>query len=202
MVARLTQKQEDVLQFLRERIHGGSTPTYREIAEHFGFKSPKAATDHVQALERKGCLRRNGRRSRGIELIPPNRDTVTAPVLGRIQAGSPNEESQHIQGQLAIDKWILGSAARNRLFWLQVRGDSMTGRGVFDGDWVVADADCTRREGSMVVALIDGESTLKTLAIEKGAFLLRPENPRYGSLIPVTEMSIQGVVRLIVRQVR
>jgi repressor LexA len=205
-MAKLTRKQTEILEFLRERDHvGGSAPTYREIGKHFGFKSPKAATDHVSALEKKGYLRRHGRRSRGIELIrserAEDRATINVPILGQIQAGNPNEEIEGNQGSLAIDKSILGLSAGNRLFLLEVHGRSMTGCGVFEGDWVVADADCPPHEGNMVVALIDGQSTLKTLAMEKGAFFLKPENPDFVDLIPVTEMSIQGVVKLILRRV-
>jgi repressor LexA len=205
-MAKLTRKQTEILEFLRERDHvGGSAPTYREIAKHFGFKSPKAATDHVYALEKKGYLRRLGRRSRGIELIPSvrakDRGTINVPIRGQIQAGNPIEEIGDIQGSLAIDKSILGLAAGNRLFSLQVHGESMTGCGVFEGDWVVADADCPPRKGNMVVALIDGQNTLKTLAMEKGTLSLKAENPDFVDLIPVTEMSIQGVVKLILRRV-
>lgn len=205
-MANLTRKQTEVLKFLRECNNVGSTPpTYREIAKHFGFKSPKAATDHVSALEKKGYVRRHGRRSRGIELIPSDRakdnDTIDIPILGQIQAGNPNEEIESSRGSLAIDKSLLGFAANDRLFLLQVQGASMTGRGVFEGDWVVADSDCQPREGNMVVALIDGQNTLKTLAVKKGAFFLKPENPDFSDLIPVEELSIQGVVKLILRRV-
>ena len=155
---------------------------------------------------RRGVSGVHSRRSRGIELISAARindsDIIEVPILGRIQAGDPNEEHEGNQGSLAIDKSILGFARGHRLFLLQVRGDSMIGRGVFDGDLVVADEDCPPREGSMVVALIDGQSTLKTLAIERGAFFLKPENPDFVDMIPVNEMSIQGVVRLILRQVK
>lgn len=205
-MADLTRKQTEVLKFLREcNSVGGTAPTYREIAKHFGFKSPKAATDHVSALEKKGYVRRHGRRSRGIELIPSggakDHDTIAIPILGQIQAGTPNDEIENRRGSLEIDKSIMGIAANDRLFLLQVHGESMTGRGVFDGDWVVADADCPPREGNMVVALIDGQNTLKTLAVKKGALFLKPENPDFSELIPVEELSIQGVVKLILRRV-
>jgi len=205
-MTKLTRKQTEILEFLRERNHvSGSAPTYREIAKHFGFKSPKASTDHVSALEKKGYVWRNGRRSRGIELIPSerarDRDTINVPIRGQIQAGNPIAETGDIQGSLAIDKSILGLAAGNRLFSLQVHGESMTGCGIFEGDWIVADAACPPREGNVVVALIDGQNTLKTLAMKEGTFFLKPENPDFADMIPVTEMSIQGVVKLILRRV-
>ena len=201
----LTQRQREVLEFLQEYDHAGGSPTYREIAKHFGFKSPKAATDHVSALEKKGKVRRRRRRSRGIEITSSEsaKDrTIEIPILGHVEAGDPFEGTEINAGGLLVDESLLGAAARNRLFLLEVHGDSMTGRGVCDGDLVVADRDCAPGAGSMVVALIDGQNTLKTLAFERGAFFLKAENPRFRDLVPVTEMTIQGVVRLILRQVK
>ena len=180
-------------------------PLIEKLPSTSGSRAPKAATDHVAALEKKGYLRRLGRRSRGIELIPSERakdhGTINVPILGQIQAGNPNEEVEDGQGSLTIDKSFWGLAVGNRLFSLQVHGASMIGCGVFEGDWVIADADCLPREGNMVVALIDGQSTLKTLAMDKGTFFLKPENPDFVDLIPVREMNIQGVVKLILRRV-
>ena len=206
MTIKLTQRQRSVLEFLQKYDHAGGSPTYREIAKHFGFKSPKAATDHVSALEKKGKVRRRSRRSRGIEIISSEsakeRATIEIPILGRIEAGNPFTGTQMNMGGLLVDESLLGSAARNRLVFLEVHGDSMTGRGVCDGDLVVADRDCAPRVGNMVVALIDGENTLKTLAFEKGTFFLKAENPLFGDPTPVSEMTIQGVVRLVLRQVK
>ncbi|MGC8495271.1 MAG: transcriptional repressor LexA [Syntrophobacteraceae bacterium] len=202
----LTQKQKAVLEFLQGYDQAGGCPTYREIAEHFGFNSPKAATDFVSALERKGKVRRRRGRSRGIEIISAekaaDRATIEIPILGQIGAGIPAEGIQMNAGGLLVDERLLGAVAGNRLFFLKVYGDSMTGRGVYDGDLVVADRDCAPSADDMVIALIDGQSTLKTLAFEKGAFFLRAENPRFRDIVPVVEMTIQGVVKLILRQVK
>ncbi len=96
---------------------------------------------------------------------------------------------------------MLGAAARGRLFALHVTGDSMAGRGIYAGDIVVADADAPPRIGDIVVALIDQESTIKTLAQGKEGKYLKAENPRYPDLAPVIEMDIQGVVRTLIRKV-
>lgn len=76
----------------------------------------------------------------------------------------------------------------------------MTGRGIHEGDWVVVDSDAPRRLGDVVVALVDGESTIKTLTMENGNYVLRAENPDYSDPIPLEEMETQGVVRIVLRQ--
>jgi len=202
---KLTPRQTKILEFIREyhRVEKNA-PTYREISDHFGFKSPKAAVDHVTALEKKGCLRRRGGRSRGIEIISsdrkPDSDTIFVPLLGDIPAGHPEVRMELQQGLLAVDKALLGRSAGHRLFSLQVHGSSMTGRGIHEGDWAVADADAVPREGDVVVALVDGENTLKTLAGEKGACFLKAGNPAFPDVIPCEEMTVQGVVKVILRR--
>lgn len=204
-MVKLTQRQSEILKFLRDtHQYEGTTPTYREIAARFGFKSPKAAADHVYALEKKGYIRRNGGRSRGIELLPMTKkalnETITVPILGSIPAGTPEDLIEHSNGALSLDKILLGTAVGDSLFALKVNGDSMEGRGIYNGDWVIADADMPPNVGNVVVALIDGQNTLKTLAKQKRRFFLKAENPKYSELIPMQEMMIQGVVKAIFRR--
>lgn len=201
----LTNRQTEIFQFLQEfHRKEGISPTCREIADQFGFKSPKAVTDHLFALEKKGFIRRHGRRSRGIELLnsewPSDKKAVTVPIVGHIPAGHPERKSEERQGTLAVDPAILVGIGHHRLFALQVKGDSMDGRGIHEGDWVVVDADATPRLYDIVVALIDGESTLKTLTKQKGHFFLKAENPIYPDLIPIEELLIQGVAKAILRR--
>ncbi len=180
-------------------------PTYREIASHFGFKSTKAAVDHLSALEKKGYLRRHGRRSRSIELITSLRridqEAIEVPILGDIPAGIPEQKIEHRNGTLTVDAKLLDNTGHHRLFALQVKGDSMVGRGIIEGDWVIADADDSPHENDIVVALIDGENTLKTLAKKKNSFYLRVENPDYNDWIPVNELIIQGTAKAIIRRI-
>ncbi len=201
----LTNRQTEIFKFLQEfqRIEG-IAPTCREIADHFRFKSPKAVTDHLLALEKKGFIRRHGGRSRGIEVLnsewQSGNKAVTVLIVGNIPAGHPEKKSQERQATLAVDPAILGGIVHHRLFALQVKGDSMEGRGIYEGDWVVVDADATPRAFEVVVALIDGESTLKTLTKQKGRFFLKAENPIYPDLIPIEELLIQGVAKAILRR--
>jgi repressor LexA len=205
-IGNLTSRQTEILDFLYEfRRKEKIVPTYREIAGKFGFKSTKAAADHVCALEKKGYLRRHSGRSRGIELL--NAESLSAPkaigvpILGDIPAGYPELRDEHRNGTLAVDPAMLGGVAHHRLFALQVKGDSMEERGIFEGDWVVADAEATPREKDVVVALIDGENTLKTLAKQRGHFFLKAESPNHRDWIPVNELVIQGVAKAILRRI-
>ena len=205
-VHKLTSRQTEILEFIRafgqkEVI----APTCREIAAHFKFKSLKAVTDHLAALERKGRIRRHAGLSRGIELLNSSRvensGTVSVPIVGHIPAGHPEQIDEQQHGTLAVDPSMLPGTARHRLFALRVRGDSMAGRGIHDGDWVVADADSVPRENSVVVALIDGENTLKTFTGKKGKIYLKAENPDYPDRVPADELVIQGVARTVLRRI-
>ncbi|MBW1790298.1 MAG: repressor LexA, partial [Deltaproteobacteria bacterium] len=171
----LTQKQALILDFLQNfRNQEGIAPTYREISGHFGFKSTKAASDHVRALEKKGYVRLHGNRSRSIEIVSPEADSsshaVSIPILGAIPAGKPEKKEESRSDTIAVDERILGNCKRHRLFALKVTGESMMGRSICDGDWVIADADSSPNKGEVVVALIDGDNTLKTLAKKKKRF--------------------------------
>ncbi len=201
----LTSKQFEVLGFLCDyRRWHGTAPTYREIANKFGFKSLRSASDHIGALEKKGYLRRHGGRSRGIELLfyeqSNTEDTLPVPLLGDISAGNPDERNESVQGVIKVDRKLLGTSTDHRLFALRVDGDSMTGRGIYGGDWIVADADETAQEGDVVVALVDNRNTLKTLAKQKNHFYLKAENPSHSDWIPMEELLVQGVVKTVLRQ--
>ena len=201
-----TRKQRRVLDFIRAKVETrGTSPTYREIAENFNYKSPKAAVDHVDALARKGYLRVHRGRSRGIEVLVSRGDgqtgVVTVPLMGRIAAGRSTDGVEDRSGQIQVDKAVLNQALGGPLFALQVTGDSMTGRGIYEGDIAVAESDAPARVGDIVVALIDRESTLKSLAKGTNGFFLKSENPRYPDLEPVAQMVIQGVVRALIRKV-
>ena len=152
---RLTQRQTQILEFLQNfKNQEGVAPTYREISGHFGFKSTKAASDHVRALEKKGYVRLHGNRSRSIEIISVESNStdrvVSIPIFGEIPAGTP---------------------------------------------------DVSPNEGEVVVALIDGDNTLKTLAKREKRFYLKAENPGHPDWIPMEEMIIQGVVKAVLRRI-
>ncbi len=193
----LTRPQQLVLRFLEERSENGEPPpTYREICEHFGYRSPKAAADHVTALERKGLVSREKRRSRGLRLV---RRGIGIPILGHIAAGVPREAVAASNERLMLDPAFCGIRDRSRAFALRVMGHSMIGRLIFDGDIVLLEHGAVPRNGDIVAALVDNESTLKTFVRKGKRVWLRAENSRYPDLIPALDTQIQGVGRAVVR---
>jgi repressor LexA len=204
-IVKLTEIQTNIFEFIQEhRKKEGSSPTYREIAGRFGYKSPRAAVDHVRALEKKGYLTRRSGLSRGIgigsAIREPNQGTVSVPILGHIPAGYPDEVTEYSNGTLAVDAEILKGSIGHKLFVLRIKGDSMAGRGIYDGDWAIIDKNTLPKEKDVVAALIDGENTLKTLIKKGDQFVLKAENPDFPDLMPAEEMSVQGVVKAVIRR--
>ncbi len=195
----LTSKQQAVFDYVRahQRQHGHH-PSLREIQAHFGFASPFAATRHLQALQKKGVLERVAGKARAF--IEPGRkpppQVVEIPLYGVIPAGSPTAAEQQPDSYVTIAPTFLDNhnlRASAALFALRVRGDSMTGAGILDGD-IVFLALREPRPRDIVAALIDGESTLKRFLVQRGRPFLRAENPRYPDLIPAHELIIQGIM--------
>lgn len=123
------------------------------------------------------------------------------PVLGAIPAGFGDSAEPADMGSIPVDLEALSIKSEAQTFALKVRGDSMTGAQISDGDLVIVEAR-EPRAGDIVAALIDGETTLKRLVLEDGAHFLKAENPKYPNLIPLQELVIQGVVRAVVRVCR
>jgi repressor LexA len=223
---RLTERQKQVFEFVRNTIlRTGVAPTLREIAAQFRFRSVKAAADHVAALRRKGLLTWAPRRARALRLTaflpirggpqteePDNFSTglsairhavARLPIYGSIPAGFAQEHAQENKGHVAIDLGLLGIRPTARTFVLEVRGDSMIGRHILDGDLVVLEHGRTPRNGDVVAALIDNESTLKTFVQERGRQpYLKAENPKYPKLYPANELVIQGVMVGLIRRIK
>jgi len=200
MATELTPAQQSVFRFIEERCDSGEPPpTYREICDRLGYRSPKAAYDHVIALERKGFVLRVKGSARGLR---PARRMVGIPVLGRIAAGRAREAFVESGERLPLDPSAYGIARSSQAFALRVTGDSMNGRQIFDGDIVLLEHDAAARHGDIVAALIDSESTLQTFVRKGGKAWLRADNPQYPDLIPAWDLQIQGVARAIIRFLR
>ena len=212
----LTDRQHQILSYLRE-IAGerGTAPTVREIMKRFGFSSPATVTSHLDLLEKKGVLRREEGRSRNIILQGFNgRDRESSqargdgsgglcgiPLLGMIPAGMPEgmEAGMGEEGRnLFLDPESVPCVRTGKSFALEVKGDSMIGAGILEGDHVVLE-QAAPRNGDIVAALIDGEVTLKRYLLRDGSPFLRAENPSYPDLIPAAELLVQGVFRALLR---
>ena len=119
--SKLTKRQAEIFNFLCEfKSKEKMSPTYREIADHFGFKSAKASADHIRALEKKGFICRHGGRSRGIEILSPfeqqSSNTISVPVLGDVPAGIPEQKIEHQNGTITIDASLIKESKHHRLF--------------------------------------------------------------------------------------
>jgi repressor LexA len=194
----LTKRQSTILRFIQEHIQTHQVPpTVREIGAHFEI-GPAGVFGHLKALERKGQVRRADRGSRAIEVVSgggrgarERRGGVSVPVVGRVAAGQPILAEERIEDSLWIDERLAGGG---RLFALQVKGRSMVGAGILDGDYVIARQQDAADDGDIVVALLGDEATVKRLRRRGGKWRLDPENPDFDS-IPVTAPTmIQGKV--------
>ncbi len=195
----LTERQRDVLAFIESELeHNGVAPTLREISERFGFASTASAQKHIALLERKGFLRREKHQKRGLVLTQNSLGDrseaapVELPLLGVVAAGSPIESLPDPE-PVAVPPDLVGNGRR---FVLKVRGDSMIDDGIYDGDLVIVRATREAADGDMVVALVDGEVTLKRLYREApDTIRLQPANADMAPLrVAAAAVTVQGVV--------
>lgn len=195
MEPRLTDRQQEVLGFIRQFTQRhGVPPTVREIGGRFRV-TPRAAFDHLRALERKGYLRRrvtSGRTSRALTLADRPTAVREVPILGRIAAGGPVLSEENREGTLPLPADWMGD--KGELFGLRVRGESMVGAHIVEGDIVVVRRQEHAQPGDIVVALVDGEATVKRFGRDGQAVVLRPEHP---TLAPIVVRSGEKDVRII-----
>jgi len=193
-------KDYSFLDFIRDYADRvGLPPTCAEIADCFHFASPATVTSHLNLLEKKGVIRREGGRARNIVIVDrPLGPLIRIPVYGAISAGFPEGQEQETDRCITVDPDSIELPRNARTFALEVRGDSMVGAGILDRDMVIMElADPRHRD--IVAALIDGDVTLKRFLIQRGKPFLRAENPKYPDLIPAQELVIQGVFRALIR---
>jgi repressor LexA len=202
MAHNLTSRQTEILDYLRmSQRETGIMPSTREIQHYFGFASQTAAMSHLRALEKKGVIQRLPGKARAV-IFPEDLDRAEIcdiPIYGRIAAGFGEDQQQEQEGCLSIDVASLGVARKRDTFALKVRGDSMIDAHICDGDTVVLEKR-EPRNNDIVAALIDGETTLKRFIKEKGRTYLQAENPNFPDLIPVDELTVQGVLVALVRK--
>lgn len=203
----LTKAQQRVLNFVQAEMDAGrAIPTLREIAAQFGFKGHRAAAVHLNALKRKGFLASEPGRARSLRvtsrLAKLRSRIVNIPLFGTIPAGLPQTREQDADGCVSVDIESIGYKPTRNTFALRVTGDSMIGRHILDGDIVVLEHGPEPRNGQIVAALMDGESTLKTFILKGRKPYLKAENPKYPDLLPAEELMIQGVFRALIRKAK
>ena len=199
----LTVRQREVLEFIqRQQRETGLPPTSREIQSHFRFQSQTAAMNHLRALERKGAIERSPGKARAA-IDPrsrwrPNFRSIS--LLGQIPAGLSVDAGESEESTLGVDLSAFGLETTAQVFALRVRGDSMIGGHIVDGDIVILEDTKEVHDGDIVAALIDGETSLKRYVVERGRPYLKAENPRYPDLVPARELKIQGVMVSLIRK--
>ncbi|MDR0623499.1 MAG: transcriptional repressor LexA [Treponema sp.] len=192
----LTTRQKEVLSFIAEYIGVHSyPPTIREVAEYFSI-SVKGAHDHVIALKKKGVLKQTDKRSRTMELVKNDDEWGPAgfaeiPILGTVAAGQPILSEENWDGTIKLHQSLLKK--NNSYFALKVRGDSMSGAGIMDGDTAIIEKQHTVRNGEIAVAVVDDAVTLKRFYKESARIRLQPENPAYS---PIYTRNVRVLGRL------
>jgi len=203
----LTDIQRKVFEYVSEELLvGRAGPSYREISAHFGWTSLGSVGGHIAAIVRKGWLLSEPHKARSLQLPKskrrPHRSTRAIPIRGSIPAGRPDDRRQESSGFTSIGIETLGTKPSPLAFGLEVTGDSMIGKHIAPGDVVIIEPRSNPKNGDVVAALIDGETTLKTLVMRGGKTYLRAENPKYPNLVPADELVIQGVAITLVRKLR
>lgn len=173
---KLTDSQEKILKFIKDQCtKNGSPPSFREIQSEFGYKSVNSVQTHIEALKKKGALETSVKEKQARTLMPAgfaHQPVKHLPIYGEIAAGSPRDSDQLELGTLIISEEVSKSAT----FALRVRGDSMVEAGIFEGDHLIVDRKARTRNGDIVVALLDGETTVKRLMEKDNETYLVPEN--------------------------
>ncbi len=213
----LTERQSQLLAFIEDHIvTNGYPPSIREMGEHMAIRSTNGVNDHLKALERKGHLiRKVGLKSRAIALTGRNsgrrtarrpgafdESIVSVPILGRVAAGQPVLAEENLEGHLQVDRTMLGGS--QNAFALRVQGDSMIEKGILAGDLVFVRRQNNADPGQVVVAMIEGEATVKTFRPRKDRIVFEPANQAMNPIVVLRsefrQTDILGVVTGVFRR--
>lgn len=191
------QSREEVFDFVQRRLLAGEPPTVREVQEAMGFAAVQSARAHLDALVAEGRLRKEPGQARAYRLphrwSRPSRavQTVSVPLLGHVQAGALTAAIEDPLGHVQVQTRHPASS----LFALRVRGESMTGVGIWPDDLVIVRRQTVAENGDVVVALVEDEATVKTLRITQDQLVLMPENPLFQPIVLAEdELSVLGKV--------
>ncbi|MBU2711110.1 transcriptional repressor LexA [Zooshikella harenae] len=197
-MTKLTARQAEILQFIKEHIEAtGYPPTRAEIAKQLGFRSPNAAEEHLKALARKGAIEIIPGTSRGIRL--PNGDISGLPIVGNVAAGSPILAAEHIENYCAIEPGFFNPKAD---YFLRVKGMSMKDAGIFEGDLIAVHKTHEARNGQIIVARIASDVTVKRFHQLRNKVTLYPENDDFTPIdvdLKRDEFTIEGLCVGVIR---
>lgn len=189
----LTPRQREILDFIRNSLDVlGAPPTRAEIANAFGFASANAAEEHLKALAKKGNIVLEPGAARGIRLV----EQLGLPLIGSVAAGSPILAVENQRSRVQMDANLFNPRAD---YLLQVRGNSMTGVGIFDGDLLAVHKTSEARDGQIVVARLADEVTVKRLSKRDGKVALLAESPDYPAIPVEDTLEIEGLAVGLIR---
>ncbi len=179
---KLTHKQQAILNYIKQEIaQKGHPPTIREIGAHFDISSTNGVRTHLNALIKKGYLKKQKLISRGLELVQSLTTGVgKVPLVGTVPAGQPIDAIENIESEIAIDNSFL---PKGDSFTLKVVGDSMKDAGILDNDIVLVKKQRVAQTGDIIVAIINGEATVKRYFPEGERVRLQPENSEFEPII-------------------
>lgn len=187
----LTPRQHQVLDFITSHIdNNGYPPSQREIAAHLQVSGTLPVSKHLTALEKKGYIKR-GAVNRGIALTTPLSRSISLPIAGSVRAGHLSPAIEEIQGYFSVDHLAVKG---KDCFFLRVSGDSMINAGIFDGDLALVRPQPTADNRDTVVAMVDGEATLKWFYRESDHIRLQPANP---NMQPIIIRPEDGEIKII-----
>lgn len=198
----LTEKQKNILDFIDDFLdREGMAPTVYEIADHFDIKTSTVFA-HLKALERKEHLSRSSkarsitlRRRKKSAKVPHMSFVLSIPLLGRINAGMPSDSPAQVEGEFPVCGKLAELAGKSKLFALKIYGESMRDLGILDGDIVVVQSDAQIKDGDVVAALVNGESTVKSFYLKNGQVELHPANADFKvQSYPASEVTVQGKI--------
>jgi len=200
----LTDRQAKILDYIRYVTKVRNyPPSVREIGEAVGLSSSSTVHNHLNQLERRGLIKRDPSKSRTVQLVSDaevdnqRRNAVAVPIIGNVAAGAPILAEQNIEDHLLLSPEL----AQDGYFLLKVRGDSMINAGILDGDMVLVRPQQEASNGSIVVALVDDQATVKRLERGNGHVKLIAENPAYEPIVS-SNVSLVGAVRGVIRLFR
>ncbi len=189
------ETQQFILNYIKEQIAlQGYPPSVREICDAVGLKSTSTVHGHLKRLESKGLLRRDAMKPRAMEILTEDEKEnsfISVPLLGPVAAGSPILAEENYDDYLEIPSFMLGKGEH---FALTVRGDSMINVGIMHGDTIVVHRQSTANNGDIVVALLQGDATVKRYFKENGHFRLQPEN---SSMAPIYTPSVEVLGKVV-----
>jgi repressor LexA len=197
-----TERQRRILEVIREfTAERGYPPSVREIGERVGLSSSSTIHAHLKTLERHGLISRDPTKPRALRSEvnpagPPAPDSVVMPVIGKVAAGVPITAQENVEGEFVLPA-SFSRGSEN--FMLRVQGDSMIDAAILDGDLIVVRPQKTASNGEIVVAMVDGEATVKRFYREDGRIRLQPENPAMEPIYS-SDVTVVGRVEAVVRK--